>query len=86
MQAVPSKNNSISALQTTVFSIPETDCMIKTVMFKNEIAFKIDEKYKKVVILKINSEKSELEFLVAKEAELISVQEILRRKLCEIGF
>jgi hypothetical protein len=38
------------------------------------------------VILKINSEKSELEFLVAKTAELASVQEILRRKLCEIGF
>jgi hypothetical protein len=55
-------------------------------MFKNEVAFKIDEKYKKVVILKINSEKSELEFLVAKTAELASVQEILRRKLCEIGF
>jgi hypothetical protein len=36
--------------------------------------------------LKINSEKSELEFTLAKAAELISVQEILRRKLCEIGF
>lgn len=55
-------------------------------MFKNEVAFKIEERYKKVVILKINSEKSELEFVVGKQAELVSVQEILRRKLCEIGF
>lgn len=86
MQAVPSKNQSISALQTTVLSIAESDRTLKIVMFKNEVAFKIDEKYKKVVILKINSEKSELEFLVAKTAELASVQEILRRKLCEIGF
>ena len=86
MQAVPSKNQSISALQTTVLSIAESDRTLKIVMFKNEVAFKIDEKYKKVVILKINSEKSELEFLVAKTTELASVQEILRRKLCEIGF
>ena len=86
MQAVPSKNQSISALQTTVLSIAESDRTLKIVMFKNEVAFKIDEKYKKVVILKVNSEKSELEFLVAKTAELASVQEILRRKLCEIGF
>lgn len=86
MQAVPSKNQSISALQTTVLSIAESDRTLKIVMFKNEVAFKIDEKYKKVVILKINSEKSELEFLMAKTAELASVQEILRRKLCEIGF
>jgi len=55
-------------------------------MLKNEVAFKIDEKYSKVVILKINSEKSELEFIVSNQAELISIQEILRRKLCEIGF
>lgn len=86
MQAVPSKNQSLSALQTTVLSIAESDRTLKIVMFKNEVAFKIDEKYKKVVILKINSEKSELEFLVAKTTELASVQEILRRKLCEIGF
>ena len=84
--SAPSKNQSISALQTTVLSIAESDRTLKIVMFKNEVAFKIDEKYKKVVILKINSEKSELEFLVAKTAELASVQEILRRKLCEIGF
>ena len=69
-----------------MLSIAESDRTLKIVMFKNEVAFKIDEKYKKVVILKINSEKSELEFLVAKTAELASVQEILRRKLCEIGF
>ncbi len=69
-----------------MLSVAESDRTLKTVMFKNEVAFKIDEKYKKVVILKINSEKSELEFLVAKTAELASVQEILRRKLCEIGF
>ena len=69
-----------------MLSISESDRTLKTVMFKNEVAFKIDEKYKKVVILKINSDKSEVEFLVAKPAELISVQEILRRKLCEIGF
>lgn len=69
-----------------MLSIAEPDRTLKVVMFKNEVAFKIDEKYKKVVILKINSEKTELEFIVAKISELISIQEILRRKLCEIGF
>jgi hypothetical protein len=55
-------------------------------MFKNEVAFKIEEKNKKVAISKVNSEKTELEFVVGNQAELVSVQEILRRKLCEIGF
>jgi hypothetical protein len=86
VHSLPPKNNSISTLQTTVLSIAEPDRTLKVVMFKNEVAFKIDEKYKKVVILKINSEKTELEFIVAKISELISIQEILRRKLCEIGF
>jgi hypothetical protein len=37
-------------------------------------------------MVKIRNERSELEFRVERENQFAAVQEILRRKVCEIGF
>jgi hypothetical protein len=81
------KEKTLSAIDTTVLSIAEIDPNDKVISFsQNDIAFKIEEQARRIIIIKLKNEKVELEFIVEKVSQLIIVQEILRRKLCEIGF
>jgi serine/threonine protein kinase len=79
------KENSLSAVETTI-SVHESDVGERCIPFKSDLAFKIDEKRHRVSLIAIASERLEFEFTVEKASQLIIVQEILRRKLCELGF
>lgn len=82
-----SKNNkSISTINTTILSVKDNQSNDKVVCFKSDLAFKINQNKRTVSFIKIVNEKIELEFLVEKAAQMVVIQEILRRKLCEIGF
>lgn len=76
------KQNSISAVDTTILSVHDAEPTDKAILFKSDFAFRIDEKKKKISIVTINSDKTQFEFVVDKLADLIAVQGILRRKMC----
>jgi hypothetical protein len=55
---------SLSAVGTTILSVADTDQTDRVVLFKSDLAFKIDEKKKKISMIKINNERIELEFTI----------------------
>lgn len=87
IQLCKKKDNSLSAVDTTILSVHDhLEAAEKTIPFKSDLAFRIDERRRKVALISINNDRTEFEFPVEKASQLIIIQEILRRKLCEIGF
>ena len=86
MQYHRNKDRSIAS-STTLPTLNDLEQVDKVIQFsKNDIAFRVDEDRRKVSIVRIKKEVPEMEFVLEKAEELSIVQEVLRRKLCELGF
>ena len=80
------KHNTISNLNTH-HSLSDAECEDLTLSFSNsDLAFRVKEHAMTIQLLTVKDEKVELEFTVHRNSTLTLAQDLLRRKLCEIGF